>query len=136
MIQPGERKAELQLVFAIHGEGVALVVGAIGPLLLDPGDEGLVGIREGAAGGVLGAAPGVGDGAGEAFGRGMLQADLKRIRNPAPGWVEKLRVSPLKMLLQTCFAAAPFGFPFSGAPVARFVTVSRVIPPFPQTRVA
>ena len=37
MIQAGEREAVLPLVLAVDGEGVALVVGAVGPLLLNAG---------------------------------------------------------------------------------------------------
>ena len=58
---------------------MALVVGTVSPLLLDSGAEGLVGIGELAAGGVLSAAPGVGDGGGETFGGGVLDTDLEGV---------------------------------------------------------
>ena len=83
MIQARERQAVLPLVLAVDRQRVALIVRAVGPLLLHAGLEGLIGIGERAVGGVLGASPGVGERAGKAVHQGMLHTDLQSVGNDA-----------------------------------------------------
>jgi len=83
VVKAGEREAVLPLVLAVDREGVALVIGTVGPLLLDAWLEGLVGIGECAACRVLGAPPRVGDRAGETLCGGVLNTDLQRVGDNA-----------------------------------------------------
>ena len=87
----GEREAIIPGVVAGDGEGVALVVLAVGPLIMDAVYEGFVGVVEGRLAGVFQARVGVGDAAGEAVLERWTETHLQGVVDGAcVVWSEEL----------------------------------------------
>ena len=134
MIQARERKPVSPFVFAGDRERMTLVIRSVGPLLLNARLEGLIRIGRESAGGVLGAAPGVGDRAGEAVGQDVLHTDLQSVGDHTGARLGgKIADRAAKDIAADLFCRSAVWISIQRSAVARFVTVSSAIPPFPRT---